>query len=149
MADYDLPPVPDVQLQMPELTMPGPPPLSLGGDSHLTLDPQFLGPGGGSPSAMALAFGHYTDPPMPGLPPLPAMPGPPGVPPYLQPGLAPGLPPLQLHGLPGPLDDAVNPWLRDPMGVAEQAERERLAIPQIDPGVAAQQTIIHSPTFRF
>ena len=142
MGDFDLPPVPNYQLTTPSLTVPAPPAPSLG-VPQLTLDPTLFGPGGGSSAALSLAFGHYADPP------LPAIPASPGLPPYLQPGLSPTAPPLQLPGLPGPLSNAVNPWLRDPMGVAEQAERERLAIPQIDPGVAAQQTIIRTPTIRF
>jgi len=142
MAGFDpstLPEIPDVQLRVPDLTVPGfhrpgfdflPPP---------TLDaPTFTGPGGGSPESIMAALGHYVDVPddAPAMPDLTApMPGAPRN-------------QLRLNGL-GPISGAVNPWLADPMGIAEKAQRERDMFPRIDPGLAAQQTTFSLPTLRF
>jgi hypothetical protein len=55
---------------------------------------------------------------------------------------------LQLNGL-GPISGAVNPWLADPMGVSEEAQRQRNMFPAIDPGLAAQQHTLSLPTIKF
>ncbi|MCE9572248.1 MAG: hypothetical protein K8W52_03750 [Deltaproteobacteria bacterium] len=142
MAGFDpsaLPEIPDVQLRVPDLTVPGYHPPGTSFLPPLTLDaPTFTGPGGGSPASIMAALGHHVDMPADG-PTMPDLTAP-----------VPGGPRnrLQLNGL-GPISGAVNPWLADPMGVAEEAERERNRFPRIDPGLAAQQTTFSLPTVRF
>jgi hypothetical protein len=131
MPDYDLPPVPNYQLQT-QFAGPAYQPPSVGfGLPPLTLGGGLLGPGGGSPASLTTAFGHLTDPPAPNFF-----------------GPSPVVPPLQLNGL-GPLSSTINPWLANPMGVAGDAQREMDMLPRIDPGLAAQQTIFHAPTIRW
>ncbi len=148
MSEFDiLPPVPNVQLQEPHLTVPGYqppslgplPPLSLGGAGASGATP---GPAGiGSPTSMIDLYGHMTDPPS----------GPVSEPPppnYFAPIPGPTRPELQLNGM-GPISGAVNPWLANPTAVAEDAQRQINTLPPIDPGLAKQQTIIHAPTITF
>jgi hypothetical protein len=150
MGDHDtssLPPVPDVQLTEPQLTVPGyqppslgmVPPLSLGGGGAGT--PGWGATGGGSPAAMNDVFGHLTDPPLAPV----AQPGAPNI---FAPIPAAPQNPLQLNGL-GPISNAVNPWLADPMGVAGDQQRRIDMLPPTDPGLAKQQTIFHAPTLSF
>jgi hypothetical protein len=135
VSEFDLPPIPNVQLQPPQLTVPGyqPPSLSFLPPLSTGLPPSYGGLGGGSPAAMTDTFGHMTDPPAPNyFAPIPASP----------------IGPLQLNGL-GPISNAVNPWLANPMGVAADEQRKLDMMPGIDPGLAAQQTIIHAPAISF
>jgi hypothetical protein len=134
VSDFDSP---DLQLSTAPLFGPAytppllTPPSPLGGAPDLG-----LGLGGGSSLAMTAAFGHYTDPP--------------AQTPLTTP--VPGAPPLAIANngfVTERLGGALNPWLADPMRVAGDAQRELDMMPRIDPGIAAQQTIVSSPTFRF
>jgi len=139
VSDFELPPVPNYQLQTPSLTVPGYQPPSLG-VPQLNLDPT-LALGGGTTGALMAALGHLTDPPT-------AM-APTGTPLAADP---PAMPPMQINGnnfINRQIGGVLNPWLANPMGPSEDVQRQLNTIPQIDPGVAAQQTVIHAPTLRW
>jgi hypothetical protein len=140
MSDFELPEVPELHLSEPTLTMPRAAPPHLLDVPDIHVDPSLaeglggggvpgipnLQIGGGSVPDLNRAFDFMTE--------TPAAPS----------------PQIQDNGFVSRhAGDFLNPWLRDPQGTAEDAERERQRLPPTDPGLDKDQHMIHSPTFRF